>query len=333
MKGGINMYDFCFKFWNDRKEKTKHRQLNFNYYMELLEKMIQCFDYENIPDGIDPKFLELYLLLNGTVGIAKSQVNTDKLICFIGGYCGDIDEYGIGKSYTGATVGGTYEGVINKEIAVGINNSVRMGRTNLLDRYSGLLANIEESIGIGLINSRMLPIIECKNDKDVEQIKSISKQMKNGELTAVSSKQIDIFSESIDTYKPIELFKSADVNKLQYYSRFYEETLKRLWLETGIEITDKDKSAQVNADELHSFSKYSRITIEDMLHCREKMCDDINTLFNTNMSVKLNHIFDNDITVEDGIDLIDEINNNVSRETLNETKGSAEDGTGNNEYD
>jgi hypothetical protein len=44
------------------------------------------------------------------------------------------------------------------------------------------------------------------------------------------------------------------------------------------------------------------------------------------MRVKLNHIFDNDITIEDGID-------NVSRETLDKTKGDTEDGAGDNEYD
>lgn len=52
-----------------------------------------------------------------------------------------------------------------------------------------------------------------------------------------------------------------------------------------------------------------------MLRCREQMCDDFNALYGTNLSVKLNHLFDNDDTIEDGIDLINEINN-VSRETV-----------------
>ena len=56
------MNDFYFKMWNDRKERVKHKQLNFAYYFELLEKLINCFDYENTPDGIDTTFLEMYLL-------------------------------------------------------------------------------------------------------------------------------------------------------------------------------------------------------------------------------------------------------------------------------
>lgn len=307
------MYDICFKMWNDRKERTKHRQLNFSYYFELLEKLINCFDYENTPDGIDETFLEMYLLMNGTVGITKSNI-TDGYTCFSGSYCGNINEYGIGESYVGATVGSSYEYEIGKGGIVGLNNKLRTGRNNLLDRYSGLLANIEESMNIGIINTRLLDVIECADDKDVDQINSINTQLKRGELTAVSSKVKSIFDENNPRFKKLDIKDKTDVDKLQYYSRFYEDTLKRLWLESGIEITNKDKSAQVNTEELHSFTNYSRITIEDMLSCRENMCDDFNKLYGTNWSVKLNHLFDNKSNNEDGI------LNDVSRETSEETE-------------
>lgn len=319
------IYDICFKMWNDRKERTKHKQLNFSYYFELLEKLINCFDYENTPDGIDITFLEMFLLMNGTVGITKSNIK-DGYTCFCGSYCGEINEYGIGESYVGATVGTSYEYEINKGGIVGLNNKLRTGRNNLLDRYSGLLANIEESMNIGIINTRILDIIECTDEKDVEQIKSINNQLKRGELTAVSSKTASIFDENNPRFKKLDINNDSksSVDKLQYYSRFYEDTLKRLWLESGIEITNKDKSAQVNVEELHSFTNYSRITIEDMLSCREKMCDDFNTLYGTNWSVKLNHLFDNITTDEDGILNDVNENENVSRETLTETETESE---------
>lgn len=294
------MNEFYFKMWNDRKERTKHRQLNFAYYFELLEKLINCFDYENTPDGIDETFLEMYLLMNGTAGITKSSLD-DKYVCFAGSYCGDLNEYGIGTSYVGATCGYSYEYEIDKCGVVALNNRLRTGRNNLLDRYSGLLANIEESMNVGIINTRLLDIIECADEKDVNQIQSINEQLKRGELTAVSSKMVSIFDENNPRFKKLDINDKNGVEKLQYYSRFYEDTLKRLWLESGIEITNKDKSAQVNVEELHSFTNYSRITIEDMLNCREKMCNDFNTLYGTNWSVKLNHLFDNIQSDEDGI--------------------------------
>lgn len=312
------MYDFYFKMWNDRKERVKHKQLNFAYYFELLEKLINCFDYENTPDGIDETFLEMYLLMNGTAGITKSSVD-DKYVCFAGSYGGDLNEYGIGTSYVGATCGSSYEYEIDKGGIVALNNRLRTGRNNLLDRYSGLLANIEESMNVGIINTRLLDIIECADEKDVEQIKSINNQLKRGELTAVSSKTASIFDENNPRFKRLDINDKSSVDKLQYYSRFYEDTLKRLWLESGIEITNKDKSAQVNVEELHSFTNYSRITIEDMLYCREKMCDDFNKLYGTNWSVKLNHLFDNVTTDDDGI------LNDVSRETLEETETKTEE--------
>ena len=309
------MNDFYFKMWNDRKERVKHKQLNFAYYFELLEKLINCFDYENTPDGIDETFLEMYLLMNGTAGLCKSSLD-DKYVCFAGSYCGDLNEYGIGKSYVGATCGTSYEYEIDKGGVVGLNNRLRTGRNNLLDRYSGLLANIEESMNVGIINTRLLDIIECADEKDVNQIHSINEQLKRGELTAVSSKMVSIFDENTPRFKKLDINDKNGVEKLQYYSRFYEDTLKRLWLESGIEITNKDKSAQVNVEELHSFTNYSRITIEDMLKCRENMCDDFNALYGTDWHVKLNHLFDNVSSEEDGV--LNDVN--VSRETSEETE-------------
>ena len=50
-----------------------------------------------------------------------------------------------------------------------------------------------------------------------------------------------------------------------------------------------------------------------MLKCRENMCNDFNALYGTDWSVKLNHLFDNVSSEEDGV------LNDVSRETSEET--------------
>lgn len=295
----INMYDECFRMWNDRKAKVRHRQLNFNYWIEILEKMLEMFEYENVPEGIDVKYLDRFLYLNGTAGIAKAK--RDKgYVAFVGGYCGDLNEYGIGNKYAGASVGESYEGYVNKDIVVGINNNLRSPRANIIDRYSGLLADIEESIEVGIINSRIVPLLQASNDKDVKQIEAIIEDVRKGKLCCISSKDASIFDEN-NALNVLNITDSNAIPKLQYYSRFYEDTLKRLWIESGIEITNKDKAAQVNEDELESFKQYSRITIEDMLKCREQMCDDFNSTFGGEWSVKLSHIFDNQVTEDDGV--------------------------------
>lgn len=293
------MYDECFRMWNDRKAKVRHRQLNFNYWIEILEKMLEMFEYDNVPEGIDVKYLDRFLYLNGTAGIAKAK--RDKgYVAFVGGYCGDLNEYGIGNKYAGASVGESYEGYIGKDIVVGINNNLRSPRANIIDRYSGLLADIEESIEVGIINSRIVPLLQASNDKDVKQIQAIIEDIRKGELCCISSKDASIFDEN-NVLNVLNITDANAIPKLQYYSRFYEDTLKRLWIESGIEITNKDKAAQVNEDELESFKQYSRITIEDMLKCREQMCEDFNNTFGGDWSVKLSHIFDNQVTEDDGV--------------------------------
>ena len=313
-----------FKFYNDRKAKVKHRDLNFNYWVEILEKMIMMFDYENTPEGIDTSFVERYLLLNGSVGLAKSNVN-EGYVAFKGGFSDNLNEYCIGQNYVGATCLSSYEGRIGTDLVVGINNSLYMDRLNIIDRYSGLLANIEESMAVGIVNSRIVPLLEAATDKDKTQIEKVIDDIRNGKLATIASSDTkSLFDEVNDTVKVHNITDPNSIAKLQYYSRFYEDTLKRLWIESGVEITNKDKAAQVTEGELNSFKQYSRITIEDMLKCREKMCDDFNSLYGTEWSVKLNHIFDNNVTEEDG-ELVEE-----PEEPREE---GVEDGAGNYEYD
>lgn len=294
------MNDFLYKFWNDRKAKCKHRSLNFAYFQEELEKMIRLFEYENTPEGIDLRFLEQYLLLNGTVGITEAK--RDKgYIAFIGGHADNLNEYGIGTNYVGASCGESYEFKINEGGVVGLNNSIMSSRINMLDRYSGLLASIEESIGVGVVNSRIIPMLKAHDDKDREQILSIINQIKNGELAVISSDSSSIFDSESGKLEVLDITDTNSIAKLQHYSRLYDDTLKRFWIESGIEITSKDKSAQVTTEELNSFASYSRITIEDMLECRQQMCDDFNKLYGGEWTVKLAHYVDNEATEEDGL--------------------------------
>lgn len=315
------MNDFLYKFWNDRKAKRKHRSLNFAYFQEELEKMIRLFEYENTPEGIDLRFLEQYLLLNGTVGITEAK-RDNGYIAFIGGHADTLNEYGIGTNYVGASCGESYEFKINEDGVVGLNNSIMSSRINMLERYSGLLASIEESIGVGVVNSRIIPMLKAHDDKDREQILSIVNQIKNGELAVISSDSSSIFDSESGKLEVLDITDTNSIAKLQHYSRLYDDTLKRFWIESGIEITSKDKSAQVTTEELNSFASYSRITIEDMLECRQQMCDDFNSLYGGNWSVKLAHYVDNEATEEDGL-----------LEEVSEEKEVEEDGRDTNDSD
>lgn len=309
------MNNFLYEFWNDRKAKIKHRNLNFSYFQEELEKMIRLFEYDNTPEGIDLRFLEEYLLLNGTVGITEAK--RDKgYIAFIGSHADNLNEYGIGTNYVGASCGESYEFEINEGGIVGLNNSIMSSRINMLERYSGLLASIEESIGVGLVNSRIIPMLKAHDDKDKEQILSIIKQIKNGELAVISSDSSSIFDSESGKLEVLDITDTNSIAKLQHYSRLYDDTLKRFWIESGIEITSKDKSAQVTTEELNSFASYSRITIEDMLECRQQMCDDFNNLYGGEWTVKLAHYVDNEATKEDGL----------LEEVQEDDKGVEEDG-------
>lgn len=290
-----------FKWWTDKKEKFKHNARNFYYWNDILNKMIVAFKWNNLPESIPAEFLESYLQLNGTVGITKKG---DKIICFTGGYADDIDEYGLGTNYIGTTHNGdSFNGKIGEDIIVGINNSTRSGRGTLIDMYAGMLSDITESMEIGIINSRIVPIPTVKNDTQKAQVEEAITKIKEGSHKVIVADDLFEDDEQLGT---INLTDPSAIEKLQYYSRFYEDTLKRLWLESGIEINSKDKAAQVNTSELNEFKEYSRIMIEDMLHRREELADAINEKWGLDVTVELNKNFDNvveEVPEDDNVDV------------------------------
>ena len=90
-----------------------------------------------------------------------------------------------------------------------------------------------------------------------------------------------------------ELFNHA--NSTQMLQSLYiakESTLCEFYNEIGIALKNKDKKAQVNTSEIEDYDQMSQIRIDDMLRCREQMCEEINKLFGTNMSVHLNSMFE-----------------------------------------
>ena len=105
-----------------KREKNEPSYMKKEYYnMLLLQKAMNIFDYQNLPPTIEKFYLELSLLMNGTVGIIQHD---DELIAVRGGYSGTPNTYGIGEKYTYAQnkINGTKD--VDVDIVVGDRKSV-----------------------------------------------------------------------------------------------------------------------------------------------------------------------------------------------------------------
>lgn len=287
-----------FNYLNLRKFKDydfsyNHERRQDYYFDTLLYKLVNRFKYSNCPESLRPELMEAQLILNGTVGIAKG---TNGLTSYVGTYAGDLDDYGIGTNYVGATAINSFDNKIGKDVVVGINTTMRNSNWFFLDRYARMLGLVDESLVIQLLASRDTPVIEVSSDIEKKQYLEAQKKRYRGEL-AVMVKESSI-DDITGATKPkasnvLEPNNSGIVETLDNLNSFHDDLMKRFFLEAGINISSKDKKAQLTVSEVDSYDNYSIINVLDELECRKKMIEEVNNLFGSEITVELSEAYQN----------------------------------------
>jgi len=268
--------------------KTKSQnKVRFTTYANLLfNTMLEMFDYQGLPDTIPKRFLETILHTTGEVFISKIN---DKLIASHGSLAGEVDEYGLGTKALAICPRGDAEGVRGIDIAYGINNDTA-SPDSLVYWIAHLLAETDKSIKTNVIYSRLLKIPKVSNEKDKAMFEEIIKKVMDGEAQAfASTNALDLeLGAGTETF---ELTDANKIDKLPYLTQFFEDCLKRFYNFYGQPMQNQNKRAQSISDEIHGQDSVSFIIPLQMLKCRQAMCEEVNRIFGTDISVDFSPVW------------------------------------------
>lgn len=300
----------------------KNSENYFRYLTELFELQINQFEYDGLPDTIPHEFLEMYLLINGNCAIGKPKGKSE-IYCAIGSYNGDYNGY-LPKSYTAAVIGldeisGDWYGK-DKSIVVAKNNNMGIPEFDI-PFTADVLNQVDISEKMNVIFTRFARIPFVENDKEKTQVESAIKSIIRGDYTAIASRDIaDSFEKFIEGAaekdKFLDLVDVDKVNGLQYLNQYRDNVFKRFLCRRGYMVQTTAKLAQQTNAEMHGADSYAFLYPLQQLKQREKMCNDINTMFDTNISVTFNPILKK---VYERY-MTDPEPENVSRETNDEPK-------------
>lgn len=279
----MRMSPYNSHFWyNKMKPKTKKGIQEATYFNMLLNMLISMFEWSGLPESIPSRFLDMILSTTGQVAIGKDKKD-DLVACFCA-LGGQIDSYGLGSDVIATTLNGTeIRGERNKDVAWGINNKAQSPDL-LLYWVSNMMAECDVSAQMNVLYSRLLSIPIVKDEKEKSALTDIFKDMLNGQFGTMLSK--NVFSEIDDqqTYT-IDLTDANKIDRVQYISRFFDDLLKRFAQFYGQPLQTQNKSAQTQVDELHGMDSFSFILPLNMLKSRQDLCDNINRIFGTDISV------------------------------------------------
>ena len=263
------------------------------WYFKLLDLIINMFEYRNLPAGISKRDLELNLLITGHATIiAKKDGTLFTPLTSLYGY----DEYyqPTKAVFANPVVITSKEYTIGEDCIVVYNNSLQdsifyvkadSGLNTFIQRYARQLADIESTINIYTVNSRLTSIPVSNDNAVMESLKSFFKNLTIGKRAIVSDSSI------IENFRNVDINRTGIKDGVNDWLIARDKILEQFYRDLGIRMTNQ-KKAQVNTDEVESNDQLLLISSDDMLKARKKGYEEANNMFGTSIEVRLNPLYD-----------------------------------------
>ena len=253
------------EFWESAKN---NKSTYMQYFNRLVELSISMFEWKNIPETVDARFLELSLFGDGmAVFFNDPDIGYLCLRTMIGGH---LNVYQIPTERTAYASNG-YNKHLNEENSVIIfNNLIHTNSTLDVTQFAKRLYNLDRAIDVNA-NAQKTPILIACDDTQRLTLKNLYKQYDGNEPFIFGDKGL-----SKDALKSISTGAPYVADKLyQLKVQIWNEALTYLGI-SNINITKKERliTDEVTRNQGGTIaSRYSR------LEARRQACDQINRMF------------------------------------------------------
>ena len=230
------------------------------------------FDYDT-PDF--NKYFYEASIMTGLAAFYKcnvlSSVNYGKWCCTPAFNADVVNNENLAKKIT--THGSDYsvELTVDKDCILIPNNSA-----HLPESYIAVIADLLTETDIStraLVKwSRMAPIPKAKTDEEITAITAAMKRVLDGEEITVINSMSDLFSDGHKTIDDnlLRLSDEKAIDKMHFYSEFYDQLIRRLCTLRGVPFSTNAKSAQNLTDELHDMDIFSTFYLTDCYNTRKQ---------------------------------------------------------------
>lgn len=258
--------------------KRKNIMTEFSYQDYLANYVVGMLKYNNVPiDSYGLRCMDLRLLKEGQAAIYWSTY-FNKWVAGAVVFTGtELNEYGLLKDCSCFDDAGHEDTFTdwseNEKCFVIFNNRCHDCDINII-RYADLFSKIDISLNANIVNSRMMPIVFCKDSNIAEQISEIIEKNHDGATEVVTSKNADIRRSMLgDTGNLVEVINITDVNasdKIQYLNHAHDDLLRRFLSIYGLSIAGTGKMAQQSVEEVDGNDNAALVIPYEMVETRNE---------------------------------------------------------------
>lgn len=245
------------------------------YYNRLVELSVSMFEWQGLPETVDPRYLELHLFQNGSMVYFRDEVMGDLCLDCIAN--GKFDVYGSPISRRAYSSYNQYQKTLNESDSVIIwNNYLRQPSVLDVKMFAKRLYNLDRIIDVNA-NAQKTPVLVQGTEKQRLTLVNLYKEFDGNAPFIFGDKNLDLNSlRAISTNAPYVADKLY-----QLKTQIWNEALTYL----GISNLNIQKKERMITDEVQRnqggtiASRYSR------LEARREAVDKINKMFGTDISV------------------------------------------------
>lgn len=263
----------------EMKDLARHlnNRIFSDYFYRLMLISRSLFEWHNLPNGIDEKWIERFLFSDGACIFYKDpelgyMVAKMGLRGNLNCYSEPTGLYPIAPNYV-------YSGeeLTNNVNAVIIRNNDEMIPTYpTIEIFSYKLANIDRTIDVNIQNQKTPLIVKC-SDKQKLSLKQAITQRNENEFVIYGDKNLDLSGiQVLQTESPV-VFDKLQIQK----NHVWNECMTFL----GVNNANMDKRERLVADEVGANDEQVKASEDVMLKAREHACNLINDMFGLNISV------------------------------------------------
>ena len=263
-----------------RRRKTNFEEslsMNNYTYMQyayrLMELSISMFEWKNLPEGIDERFLEMVLFTDGHAVFFKDDELGDYLAlqCLING---KLNVYRIPINRRAFAVNGYQKQLTDKDSVIIFNNMLHTNSWLDVKMFAKRLYNLDRIIDVNA-NAQKTPILIKGNEQQRLTLTNLYKEYDGNAPVIFADKSLDMNAlQVLSTQAPYVADKIY-----QLKTQIWNEALTYL----GISNVSFQKRERMVSDEVTRSqggtvaSRYSR------LNARRQACEQINKMFGLNI--------------------------------------------------
>lgn len=261
-----------------KKAKWESALLNnrtyLQYYNRLLELAINMYEWKNLPDTVDERFLELTLFSDGMAVYFRDEILGD--LCLQTMIGGNLDVYRIPMERTAYAANG-YQVRLDPTNSVIIFNNYSHTNSMLdIEMYARRLYNIERTIDVN-VNAQKTPVMVIGSEAQRLTLKNLMMQYDGNEPFIYGDDKLNVNALNV-----LRLDAPYVADKLNILKRqIWNEALTYL----GIENSNTEKKERLVTDEITSNLGGVEAQRFCRLNARRKAADQINAMFGTNITV------------------------------------------------